>query len=97
MGDDEPQPAVFVLGYSGFRGFPVLKIQTWETPKRPHSLLGWPIFRKKTSASTQRFFCAFAIGKCPCLWSASRFTPNRRYARRPHEVDSRRHQSIYYQ
>jgi hypothetical protein len=40
MGDHEPRSAFFVLGYSGFRGFPALKIQTWETTKRsrPHSL-----------------------------------------------------------
>ena len=31
--DDEPRPAVFVLGYSGFRGFPGLKIQTWDTQR----------------------------------------------------------------
>src|ERR1017187_477020 len=60
--DDEPRPAFFVLGYCGFRGFPALKIQAWETPKRPRSLLGWPKFRKKTSTSIQRFFARLLPG-----------------------------------
>jgi hypothetical protein len=50
-----PNRRFFVLGYSGFRGFPALKIQAWETLKRSRPLSLAKISQKNLSFDTEVF------------------------------------------